>query len=118
MIKYEKVLCDIMECTEYEYKSRMRSTLSDSNGNTMFESGFGTSSYDGKAIQKNLPFIQVSEPYRYLYIPENKFNFLTKLIIAFSSKFHKGIVLNNKRFYNTSPNKIGNIYVKVSENTK
>lgn len=114
MIKYEKVLCDIMECTKYEYKSHMRSTLSNSNGNIMFESGFGSSSYDGKPIKEKVPFIQVSEPYRYLYIPENRFNFLTKFLIWFHSKFHHGITIGNKRFYSTSPNKLGYIYVKVS----
>ena len=116
MIKYEKVLCDIMECTEYEYKSSMRSTISDSNGNTMFESGFGTKYYDGKPIKEKVPFIQVSEPYYYLYIPENKFNFITTFLIRFHSKFNNGITLDNKRFYNTSPNKYGDTYVKVSEN--
>ena len=115
MIKYNKVLCDIMECTEYEYKSSMRSTLSDSKGNIMFESGFGSSSYNGKPINKNVPFIQVSEPFRYLYIPENKFNFLTTFLIGLHSKFNNGITIDNKRFYNTSPHKKGDIYVKVSE---
>ena len=115
MIKYKKVLCDIMECTEYEYKSRMSSTLSDSKGNVIAESGFGVSSYDGKPIHKNVPFIQVSEPYYYLYIPEEKFNFITKFLIVYSVKFKKGITLNNKRFYKTSPNKIGDVYVKCDD---
>lgn len=115
MIKYKKVLCDLMECTEYEYKSSMRSTLSDSKGNIMFESGFGSSSYNGKPINKNVPFIQVSDPYYYLYIPEEKFNFITKFLIAYSVKFKKGITLNNKRFYNTSPHKIGDVYVKCDD---
>lgn len=115
MIKYKRVLCDIMECTKYEYQSHGRSTLSDSEGNIIIECGFGTSSHDGKPIQKNVPFIQVSEPFQYLYIPEKKFNFLTTFLIGFHSKFHRGITLNNKRFYNTSPNKIGDIYVKCND---
>ena len=93
----------------------MRSTLSDSNGNVLFESGFGSSTYDGKPIQEKVPFIEVDEPFHYLYIPESKFNFITKFLVRFHSKFRHGITLDNKRFYNTSPNKIGDIYVKVVE---
>ena len=115
MIKWKKVLCDIHECTECEHKTHMRSSLSDSKGNIMFESGFGSSSYNGKPIRKNVPFIQVSDPYYYLYVPEEKFTFITRVIITLSSKFKKGITLDNKTFYNTSPNKIGDIYVKCSD---
>jgi len=117
MIKYKKGLCDVLKCTEYEYKSHMTSSIRDSKGNVIAESGFGSSRYDGKPIQKDISFIQVSDPY-YLYIPEEKFNFISKFLIAYSVKFNKGITLNNKRFYSTSPNKLGDIYVKVSENTQ
>lgn len=115
MFTYKKVLCDILECTEYEYKSNMCSTLSDSKGTVISECGFGSSNYTGKTIQEKVPFIEVDEPFHYLYIPENKFNFITTFLIGFHSKFHHGITLDNKRFYNTGPNKLHDIYVKVCD---
>lgn len=69
MIEYKYGLCDIMKCTEYEHKSHMSSALSDSRGNLIAKSDFGASIYNGKPIHKKVPFIHVSELYRYFVYP-------------------------------------------------
>ena len=108
MIKYEKVLCDIMECTAHSQKGIISSGLL---------SGFdGCIYYDGKPIEKNIPFIHITERFTELYIPENKFNFITKFLIGFHSRFNRGITIDNKKFFTSYPDKIGDIFVKNSEN--
>lgn len=113
MIKYEKVLCDIMECTEHSQKGIKSSAKI--NEDVVFESFDGVCYYDGKAIQKRIPFVHITEPYNGVYIPESRFNFITSFLIGFKSKFHGGITIDNKRFYSSSPFKVGDIFVEKIE---
>jgi len=113
MIKTKKVLCDILKCSKHS-KSGVTSCAT-MNEETLFGSFDGCIYYDGKAIEKRICFIEVTEPYSGLYIPENKFNFVTRFLIGFHSKFHRGITIDNKRFYTSTPHKIGDIFVTDSK---
>lgn len=110
MLRYKKVLCDILSCTEHSHKGIKSSCKMNED---VILSGFdGCIYYDGKPVQKRIPFIEITEPYSGLYIPENKFNFITTFLIGFHSRFHHSIAIDNKRFYTSSPDKVGDIFVK------
>ena len=111
MVKYSKVLCDILKCSEYK-RSGVSSSAS-MNEDVIFSSFDGCIYYVGKPIKKRVPFIKINEPFCDLFVPENKFNFVTLFLIGLYSKINKGITIDNKRFYSSDPDKIGDIYVKV-----
>lgn len=113
MIKYKRVLCDVLKCSEYK-ESGARSSCS-INNDVAFDSFDGCIYYDGDTIEKGIPFIKLIKPFPELYIPENKFNFITSFLIGLHSKIHRGITIDNKKFYISSPHKIGDVYVQVSE---
>lgn len=112
MIKTKTVICDVMECTEYEERG-IKSTLRDSKRNDIISEFNGVCYYDGKPIKHNVPFIMLDYPLYGLCIPENKFNLKVKFLIYFYTFFKSGILIDGKTFFELSPDKIGDKYLKV-----
>ena len=113
MIEYKKVLCDILKCTDYEEKG-MKSS-SKINGEVIFRDFEGICHYDGKIIEKNVPFIELGAPFHSVYVPESKFNAYTKFLINFCRNYLHKITFDEKRFYSSSPFEVGDIFVEKVE---
>ena len=113
MIKYKKVHCDILKCTEYEEKGIKSS--SKINGEIVFRDFEGLCHYDGKVLENNVPFIELDYPFHGVYIPENKFKGYTKFLVLLSKNYLHKITFDEKRFYSTSPSEVGDIFVKKTE---
>lgn len=114
MIKFKKVYCDILKCTEYEERGIKSSTKV--NGDIIIRDFEGGCHYDGEVLEKNVPFIEIGSPFHGVYVPERKFNILTKFIINFCRSYLHRITFDEKRFYTTSPFEIGDIFVEKVEN--
>lgn len=114
MIKYKKVTCDILKCTNYEEKGLKVSTKT--NGKVIIRDFEGGSHYNGEVLEKNIPFIQLGAPFHDVYVPENKFNALTKFIINFCRSYLHRLTFDEKRFYTTTPFEVGDIFVEKVEN--
>lgn len=110
MIKYNKVYCDILKCTEYEEKGLKATTKV--NGKITMRDFEGVCHYDGEVIEKNIPFIELDYPFHGVYIPENKFKGYTKFLINFCRNYLHRITFDEKRFYTTSPFEVGDIFVE------
>ena len=114
MIKYKKVYCDILKCTQYEERG-MKSS-SKINGEVVIRDFEGVCHYYGEVIEKNVPFIELGAPFHSVYIPECKFNAYTKFLINFYINYLHKITFDEKRFYTTSPFEVGDIFVEKVEN--
>lgn len=113
MIKYKKVLCDILKCTEYEEKG-MKSS-SKVNGEVIIRDFEGVCHYHGEVMEKNVAFIELAPPFHGVYIPESKFKGYTKFLINFCRSYLHRITFDEKRFYSTSPFEVGDIFVEKIE---
>jgi len=114
MIKYRKVLCDILKCTEYEEKDIKATTKMD--GKVIMRDFEGGCHYDGKILEKNVPFIELGSPFHGVYVPESKFNTYTKLLINICINYLHKVTFDEKRFYSTSPFEVGDIFVEKIDN--
>ena len=114
MIKYKKVYCDILKCTEYEEKELKSSTKV--NGKVIIRDFEGGTHYNGEVIEENVPFIELGAPFHNVYVPKNKFKGYTIFLINFCKSFLHRITFDEKRFYTTSPFEIGDIFVEKLEN--
>lgn len=115
MVKYTKVCCDILKCTEYEEKGLKATTKV--NGKVILRDFEGGCHYDGEILKKNVPFIELGKPFHGVYVPEEKFNFYTKFLINFYVNYIHKVTFDEKRFYSTSPFEVGDVFVeKVTTN--
>jgi len=114
MIKYKKVYCNILKCTDYEDKGLKSSTKI--NGKVVMMDFEGGYHYDGEVLEKNVPFIELGSPFHGVYVPEKKFNFYTKLLIKLCTSYLHKVTFDEKRFYSTSPFEIGDIFVEKIQN--
>ena len=110
MIKYNKVLCDILKCTEYEEKELKSTTKID--GEAIIRDFEGGIHYDGEVIEKNVPFIELGTPFHGVYVPQRKFNAFTKFIINFCIKYIHKVTFDEKIFYSPTPFEIADIFVE------
>jgi len=114
MIKYNKVYCNILKCTDYEEKGIKATTKV--KGKVILRDFEGGCHYDGEVIEKNVPFIELGTPFHNVYIPESKFNAYTKLIVNFCRNYLHRITFDEKRFYPTTPFEPGDIFVEKVDN--
>ena len=113
MIKFKKVLCNVLECTEYDEKGLKSSVKV--NDNVTLREFEGGCHYDGKLIQENVPFIQLDYPFHCTYIPEKKFNFITKLILHYAINYSHTVIIDEKRFFTNAPANLRDKFVQVIE---
>ena len=111
MIKFKKVLCDVLECTEYSEKGLKTSSKVD--GKLVLREFEGGWHYGGKIIKENVPFIQLDYPFHCTYIPVCKFNFITKLILYYAMNFSHAVTIDDKRFYSDTPHNVKDKFVQI-----
>ena len=111
MIKFKKVLCNILECTEFDLKGLKSFTRS--NGKDILSEFEGGCHYDGKVIQENVPFIQLDFPFHCTFIPESKFNFVTKILLYYAMNYSHIVTIDEKRFFTNAPANLRDKFVQV-----